>query len=110
VADEQDHPDIEEMQLGVVLAALADPRRRAVVQCLIMKADERPRTCASFDLSVSKSSLTHHFRVLRQAGLIHQDDRGNRNEVTLRRAELEQRFPGLLELIAADASPAAAAR
>lgn len=60
------------------------------------------RTCASSNLPVSKSTTTHHFRILREAGLVRQVDRGNSRAATLRRADLDLRFPGLLDLIAAD--------
>ena len=100
--DADGHPDRDEMQLGAVLSALADPLRRKVVMRLLETAPEAERTCASFCLPVSKASLTHHFRVLRRAGLIRQVDRGNSRAATLRRADIEARFPGLLALVAAD--------
>lgn len=101
--DADDHPTAEEMKLSDVLSALADPLRRRVVTTLIGEPDGTERTCVSFELGVSKSTLTHHFRVLRESGLVQQVDRGNSRKVTLRRAELQQRFPGLLELLAAEA-------
>ncbi|WP_316097249.1 MULTISPECIES: ArsR/SmtB family transcription factor [Dermabacter] len=87
------------MNLPDVLAALNDPLRRQVVTTLIAEPDGTERTCASFDLGVSKSTLTHHFRVLRESGLVRQVDRGNSRKVTLRRDELNLRFPGLLQLL-----------
>lgn len=100
MVDAEGHPEPEEMRLEAVLGALADPLRRRVVTTLIDEAEGTARTCASFELGVSKSTLTHHFRILREAGLIWQVDRGNSRKVTLRRPEIEQRFPGLLELLA----------
>lgn len=88
-----------DLDLGAVLAALADPHRRQVIGDLVNDADGAARSCTSFGLALSKSTRSHHFKVLRDAGLVHQIDRGNRSEVRLRRRELEQRFPGLLELI-----------
>ena len=102
--DLEGHPAVDEMDLGAVLWALADPLRRRVVLDLIRAPHCGERTCVSFNLPVSKASLTHHFRVLRQAGLIRQVDRGNSRAATLRREEVEQRFPGLLALVAADAA------
>ena len=90
------------MELGALLSALADPLRRKVVIDLIRAPQCGERTCVSFNLPVSKASLTHHFRVLREAGLIRQVDRGNSRGATLRREDLESRFPGLLALVAAD--------
>ena len=102
MADAEGHPALEEMELGTVLWALADPLRRRVVADLIRAPQCGERTCVSFNLPVSKASLTHHFRVLREAGLIRQVDRGNSRAATLRSEDLERRFPGLLALIAAD--------
>lgn len=98
------HPTIEEMQIGSVFAALADPHRRRVIELLCAEPDRIERTCASFGLTVSKSTLTHHFRVLREAGLIRQIDYGNSRKVMLRRRELEDRFPGLLGLLRGEAA------
>lgn len=89
----------EEIELGAVLSALADPHRRKVVHDLVNDADGSERSCTSFGLDLSKSTRSHHFKVLREAGLVHQVDRGNRSEVTLRRCDVDERFPGLLDLI-----------
>lgn len=102
--DAEGHPTLAEMELGVVLAALADSYRRRVVEDLLADERDAERTCSSFGLPVTKSTLTHHFRVLREAGLIRQVDRGNCRTVTLRHADVEARFPGLLDVIHADAS------
>jgi DNA-binding transcriptional ArsR family regulator len=102
--DLEGHPDRDEMELGAVLSALADPLRRRVVADLIRCPHGRERTCVSFNLPVSKASLTHHFRVLREAGLIRQENRGNSRAATLRREDLDLRFPGLLALVAAETS------
>jgi DNA-binding transcriptional ArsR family regulator len=105
VADADGHPERDDMTLGAVLVALADPlRRHVVVELALAQAPEgMERTCASFGLPVSKASLTHHFRVLREAGLIRQIDRGNSRAAMLRREDIEARFPGLLALIATEA-------
>lgn len=97
--DTEGHPSPEEMEFGAVLQALGDPLRRRVVTTLLHEPDGTERTCVSFDLGVSRSTLTHHFRNLREAGLVRQVDRGNSRKVTLRRAELDARFPGLLDLL-----------
>ncbi|MGW7268878.1 ArsR/SmtB family transcription factor [Streptomyces sp. NPDC054864] len=100
--DDEGHPTVEEMRLGPVLAALADPLRRRVVRELAAAPDGTARTCSSFALPVSKATVTHHFRALREAGLIEQVARGNSRMATLRRADLEQRFPGLLGVVTAE--------
>ncbi|MFF0794982.1 ArsR/SmtB family transcription factor [Streptomyces spiralis] len=101
--DVDGHPAIHEMDIGSIFAALADPHRRRVVEQLCAEADSVERTCASFGLKVGKSTLTHHFRVLREAGLTRQIDYGNSRKVTLRRRELDDRFPGLLRLVSTQA-------
>lgn len=94
------HPAIEDVDLSTVLAALADPMRRRVVLELAQNP-EVERLCASFELPVAKSTRTHHWRVLREAGLVWQRDAGNRLVMRLRADDLQQRFPGLLATIAA---------
>lgn len=77
-----------------------DPRSRAalgrVITELAADTDDHERACSSFHLPVAKSTRTHHWRSLREAGLVTQRDAGNGTFVRLRRAEFEQRFPGLL--------------
>ncbi|MFE3187189.1 ArsR/SmtB family transcription factor [Streptomyces violascens] len=100
--DAEGYPTIEEIELGTVLAALADPLRRRVVRELAFEPDGTARTCTSFGLPVSKATVTHHFRALREAGLIRQVDRGNSRMASLRRADIERRFPGLLSIVTAE--------
>lgn len=92
-------PPIEGVGLGQVFRALADPLRCAVIAELAANRDDPERACASFQMPVAKSTKTHHWRVLREAGLILQRDAGNGTFVRLRRAEVEQRFPGLLDIV-----------
>src|SRR4051812_23637350 len=98
-------PSREELQIESVLHALSDPQRLKIVRALAEDPTARP--CGSFDLNVSKSTKTHHFRVLREAGLITQQVQGTSRMSTLRREDLDARFPGLLEaVLAADRVPA----
>ena len=90
------HPDVEEIQLAAVLHALSDPMRLRIVTGL---AGGASRTCKSFDLPVTKSTCTHHFRVLREAGLIRQRLEGTTRLSSLRQEDLEQRFPGLIDSV-----------
>ena len=94
--DTQTHPGATDLDLPAVLHALADPIRLSIIARL---AREGEVPCGGFDLTVSKSTRTHHFRVLREAGLIEQEEQGNRKLNTLRREALDQRFPGLLEAV-----------
>ena len=87
------HPTRDELDLAAVLHALSDPVRLGIVAGL---AQGQERTCGSFDVNVSKSTCTHHFRVLREAGLIHQRQQGTTRLNSLRSDDLEARFPGLL--------------
>jgi DNA-binding transcriptional ArsR family regulator len=98
------HPDAEAIALPGVLHALSDPQRLRIVRELA--ASEEPLPCGSVALDVSKSTRTHHFRVLREAGLIEQRRDGTRKLSTLRRAELDARFPGLLDAVLASDPPA----
>jgi DNA-binding transcriptional ArsR family regulator len=100
---EQPHRD--EIELASVLHALSDPVRLRIVAALAR--DDEQRTCGGFDLPVTKSTCTHHFKVLRDAGLIGQRQEGTARLNTLRRDDLEARFPGLLTTIL-DATPSAA--
>jgi DNA-binding transcriptional ArsR family regulator len=84
----------EELDLFAIMSALGDPVRLTIVASL----DGRPeRSCTSFDRA--KSAVSRHCRVLREAGLIRQHDEGTRRVSTLRREEIDRRFPGLLDLI-----------
>jgi DNA-binding transcriptional ArsR family regulator len=100
-AEAIDHPTREEIELGAVLHALSDPVRLKIVAAL----DSRPDACAmgSIDVPVTKSTCTHHFRVLREAGVIRQRPVGPARFNTLRREELDARFPGLLDAVLASA-------
>jgi DNA-binding transcriptional ArsR family regulator len=87
-------PARDELELTAVLHALSDPMRLAIVAQLA--ADAAPRACGSFGLPVAKSTSSHHFRVLREAGVITQLMDGRQKMTTLRREDLDARFPGLL--------------
>lgn len=80
------------------LSALADPVRLQLVRDLA-GSDDWARTCGSFDVPVGKAALSHHFSVLRGAGLVEQRDMGPKRVNRLRREEFEARFPGLLDLL-----------
>ena len=95
------HPAVEEIELASVLHALSDPMRLQIVVGLAT-GDDRP--CGSFGLPVTKSTCTHHFKVLREAGVIRQRLEGTTRLNSLRRDDLEQRFPGLLDSVLGAAS------
>ncbi len=91
------HPATEDLELPAVLHALSDPQRLRIVRGL--SADPEPRPCGAFDVNVSKSTCTHHFRVLREAGVIEQRALGAARLNSLRREDLDARFPGLLDAV-----------
>jgi DNA-binding transcriptional ArsR family regulator len=90
------HPEVTNLDLLDVLHALSDPTRMTIVQTLRFDSE---RACGTFPVEVAPSTLTHHFRVLREAGVIRQREEGNRRWTTLRAADLEERFPGVLDRI-----------
>jgi DNA-binding transcriptional ArsR family regulator len=100
------HPQHAEIRLEAVLHALSDPLRLQVVRELAADGDEL--SCSHFDLPVTKSTTTHHFRVLREAGVIRQIYRGTAKMNGLRRDDLEGLFPGLLDSVLAAAARQAA--
>ena len=91
------HPERDAIELAPVLHALSDPVRLKIVAALAAEGGER--TCGSFELPVTKSTCTHHFKVLRDAGVIRQRQQGTTRLNTLRRDDLDDRFPGLLQTI-----------
>jgi DNA-binding transcriptional ArsR family regulator len=96
------HPVAEQISLGDLLHALSDPVRLEIVRTL----GERGETaCGGFDVPVSKSTLTHHLKVLRDAGVTQTRCRGVQRLVSLRQEDVEARFPGLLTCVLAHHEP-----
>lgn len=91
------HPAREEIRLEAVLHALSDPMRLSIVRDLAAGSEEL--SCSDFELPVTKSTTTHHFRVLREAGVIRQIYRGTAKMNGLRRDDLDDLFPGLLDAL-----------
>lgn len=93
------HPSLRSVPLPVVMQALSDPWRLKIVRQMI-EAGDRVFTCSDVPMDVSKATRSHHFQVLREAGLIRMQPVGNACHTTLRREEFEKRFPGLLAMVA----------
>ncbi|WP_228813307.1 ArsR/SmtB family transcription factor [Nocardia otitidiscaviarum] len=93
---EPQHPSASDIELTAVLAALSDPIRVGLVRVL---ADDVERGWGELRAPVAKSTLSHHLRVLRDAGITRTRQEGTRCFVVLRRDDLDQRFPGLLDSI-----------
>src|SRR5262245_27678143 len=96
------HPSTDQIDLAVVLAALGDATRLSIVSYLARREGE-PVNCGRFVDLGSKSNLSYHLAKLREAGITRTDVRGTNRFITLRRADLDQRFPGLLDSIVAGA-------
>ncbi len=87
------HPEPDQLSLSDVLHALSDPVRLDIVRAL---GAEGELCCGALAVPVSKSTLTHHLKVLRESGLTWTRCEGVQRLVSLRREDLESRFPGLL--------------
>jgi DNA-binding transcriptional ArsR family regulator len=95
------HPSIEDMTVEAILHALSDPIRVAIYADIV--GSECSRNCSNFlkvsDKAIPKSTLSHHFKALREAGLIRGERIGVEMHNTSRCAEIEKRFPGLISSI-----------
>ncbi len=94
------HPTRDDIELTSVMAALSDPVRVQIVRAL---AEQGELACGVLDLSVSNATRSHHFRVLREAGLTQTRPEGTHRYVSLRRDCVDDRFPGLLDAVLAAA-------
>jgi DNA-binding transcriptional ArsR family regulator len=95
------HPSIEEVTVEGILHALSDPVRVAIYADIV--AQECPQSCSNFltvsDMAIPKSTLSQHFKILREAGLIRSERHGVEMHNISRCTELQQRFPGLIRAI-----------
>lgn len=99
------HPASEEIALPAVLAALGDETRLTIISMLArFGEDERNMTCSYFLSLGSKTALSYHIGKLREAGIIHVRPEGTKRLLSLRRTDLENRFPGFLESILVSAA------
>ena len=93
------HPALRDVPLHTVMRALSDPCRIEIVRELL-QAGGRALACGEVRLEICKATRSHHFDVLRAAGIIHTETKGAKCLTSLRRRELNRHFPGLLKLIA----------
>lgn len=101
MAREYRHPAMADVQLSDVLAAIADPVRLEIVRELVDGAEHTAGTLAE-QVGVSPSTLTHHLRIMRDAGMVRTRAEGVHRWTSLRMDELEQRFPGFVWWISAN--------
>jgi DNA-binding transcriptional ArsR family regulator len=94
-------PVAEALCLETVMGALADPLRLTIVRKLLLESEAYDHTCGWFGFDRPKSSLTHHFKALREAGLIRQRQYGLERRSRVRTEDIDARFPGLLGLVKA---------
>lgn len=94
------HPDAADLELSDVLFALSDPARLDLVRGLAAQGPLTVAQCQANDPDVPKSTFSHHLKTLREAGLIRNEPSGRQRTITLRRDEIDARFPGLLDAVA----------
>jgi DNA-binding transcriptional ArsR family regulator len=90
-------PDRGELRLVDVLQALADPVRLQLVR--LLDESDGAVACGQIPLPVGKATASHHLKVLREAGVVRAREEGTRRYYSLRRDDLEDRFPGLLDSV-----------
>jgi DNA-binding transcriptional ArsR family regulator len=93
------HPSKEDISLAGVLGALADPMRLRIVKSMMKEHGCMSCSEATPCPEMAKSTLSNHFRILREAGLIRTTKKGVENRNTLRTDDINAKFPGLLNLI-----------
>ena len=96
------HPDLKDVPLPSMLHALSDPTRLAIVRCLnanLGEGGEGLACSAAVTGELPRATMSNHFTLLRSAGLIESRKQGVMVISRLRRAEIDQRFPGLLDAV-----------
>jgi len=109
VMDDGVEPAAEDIQLPRVLGALADPHRLAAVRFVARRGES---WCAQViqeaGLPMTKPTFSHHLRILREAGIVTKRVEGAKGYMSLRKADLDRRFPGLIDsVLSADTEPVA---
>lgn len=97
------HPQTHQITLPNVLAALGDETRLAIIGCLARCEPTSGLVCGQLGGLTSKTNLTYHVAKLREAGVVNVRPEGTKRRITLRRDDLDQRFPGFLDTIIANA-------
>ncbi len=107
VAEDVLEPAAEDFKLPRVLAALADPHRLATVRFVARNGESWcSQVMQEAGLPMTKSTFSHHLRILREAGVLTKRIQGAKGYTSLRKADLDQRFPGLIDaILSADSAP-----
>jgi DNA-binding transcriptional ArsR family regulator len=90
------HPDREQITLAGVLYALGDPVRLDIVRQLAAHGEQN---CSDFDFAIARSTMSHHFKILRESGVVFSRKEGTQHLNSLRLQELDELFPGLLTAV-----------
>ena len=109
VLDDGVEPAAEDIQLPRVLAALADPHRLAAVRFVARHSESWcMQVIQEAELPMTKPTFSHHLRILREAGIITKRIQGTKGYMSLRKADLDRRFPGLIDaVLSAETEPVA---
>ncbi len=97
--DDDGAPDLGSIDVLTVLQALSDPVRLAIVRQLAGCDGTSGLMCGQIELPVTKSTASHHLKTLHRAGITTEREQGVCKYIRLRRDELDERFPGLLESV-----------
>lgn len=89
-------PNLKKMPISTLFDALSDPARIEIIQVLL---EEKEISCGQCKTELSKSTMSHHFKVLRESGLIQRREDGKIHYISLREEEIESRMPGLLKVL-----------
>lgn len=95
------HPESKDISLPGVLYALGDPVRLEIVRRLAQQGEQ---PCGALDFAIAKSTMSHHFRILRESGVVYCRKEGTQHINSLRREDLNALFPGLLDAVLLSAS------
>ncbi|MGR3205591.1 ArsR/SmtB family transcription factor [Bacillus glycinifermentans] len=90
------HPNRDDITLSAVLYALSDQYRLQIIKNL---AEAGEQSCSAVNIPIAKSTLSHHFKVLRESGVIHTRIDGTQRFISIREDDLNSRFPGLLQAV-----------
>lgn len=94
-----DHPDVADVALTSVLFALSDPARLELIRLIAIEGPQTVAQCQVVDPDAPKSTFSHQLKALRAAGLIRNEPSGRQRTISLRRTEIDNRFPGLLDSV-----------